>query len=84
MRWRWIFGAALLFSAVALGVAIAGVGSFTITGPIGGGAGSQYMGPEIGITGANQLGGGTPPPVCSNALDFSQSCNSQYLVMRRF
>lgn len=24
-------------------------------------------------------GGGAPPPVCSYSLDFSASCNSQYL-----
>jgi hypothetical protein len=22
--------------------------------------------------------GGTPPPTCSNSLDFTQACNSQY------
>lgn len=25
-------------------------------------------------------GGSSPPPVCSNQLDFSQACNSQYLL----
>lgn len=24
--------------------------------------------------------GGGPPPVCSNSLDFSDSCNSQYFI----
>jgi hypothetical protein len=25
------------------------------------------------------IGGGSPPPTCSNVLDFSQACNSQYI-----
>ena len=24
-------------------------------------------------------GGGGPPPACSNALDFTKACNSQYI-----
>jgi len=33
----------------------------------------------LGVT-SSPTGGGSPaPPTCSNKLDFSQACNSQYL-----
>jgi hypothetical protein len=41
---------------------------------------------QIGCTNAPQsyvaasgCSGGSPPVICSNALDFSASCNSQYI-----
>ena len=33
----------------------------------------QFLNPAVVIT------VGSPPPTCSNALDFSQACNSQYI-----
>lgn len=34
---------------------------------------------KMGSLGAGN--GGSPPPACSNRLDFSQACNSQYLTV---
>lgn len=31
------------------------------------------------MSGAGGSGSGTVPPTCSNSLDFSQACNTQYL-----
>lgn len=37
-------------------------------------------GNRFGRLGAfKKSGGSSPPPVCSNALDFSVACNSQYV-----
>jgi hypothetical protein len=33
----------------------------------------------IGVFGAATGGGSVTPPSCTNALDFTQACNSQYL-----
>jgi hypothetical protein len=35
---------------------------------------------QITTTGAGNFGGGSGP-TCSNALDFSQACNSQYVAI---
>jgi hypothetical protein len=35
----------------------------------------------IGVYGPAISGGGGTIPSCSNSLDFSQACNSQYLVL---
>ena len=35
---------------------------------------------QITTTGAGNFGGGSGPS-CSNVLDFSQACNSQYLAI---
>lgn len=38
-------------------------------------------GNRFGRLGSFKKSGGTaPPPTCSNQLDFSQACNSQYLL----
>jgi hypothetical protein len=31
--------------------------------------------------GTGAPGGGTPPPPCSNSLDFTEACNSQYITV---
>ena len=31
--------------------------------------------------GTGAPGGGTPPPPCSNSLDFTDQCNSQYITV---
>jgi hypothetical protein len=41
------------------------------------GPGSGGSVPIGSVGGASS--GGEPPPTCSNALDFSQACNSQYI-----
>lgn len=38
------------------------------------------LGNRFGKLGAANGGGGIVPVSCSNKLDFSQSCNSQYLL----
>lgn len=43
--------------------------------PIGPGFVGFPLGPGTSMT-----AGGGPPPSCSNKLDFSQACNSQYLI----
>lgn len=39
---------------------------------------------DFGMGLAGTTGTGTPPPVCSNSLDFTDGCNSQYLSVMRF
>ncbi len=34
---------------------------------------------KLGSQGKGGGGGGGPPPSCSNSLDFSDACNSQYI-----
>jgi len=51
---------------------------------IAGAAFGQGVGLGLGMDDArHRPGGGGPPPACSNALDFSDGCNSQYLGMMR-
>ncbi len=40
---------------------------------------AQYLGGYSGIYNLGTSGGSGPPPACSNKLDFSQACNSQYI-----
>ena len=64
--------AALLLAAMT---AARGDGLSTSMSPqTGGGIGGWFDG---GLS--YQKASGSPPPVCSNSLDFSQSCNSQYI-----
>jgi hypothetical protein len=76
MRRKRVLAAALV--AAILGAAIAArAGSFLFTAPLGPTT-FVPIGPSGGQRGS---GGGSPPPICSNALDFSQACNSQYLFL---
>jgi len=46
---------------------------------------SQPSGSMLGLGGpmipGNIGGGSPPPPTCSNKLDFTQACNSQYVSL---
>jgi hypothetical protein len=35
----------------------------------------------VGVLNASSGGGAAIPPSCTNSLDFSNACNSQYLVL---
>jgi hypothetical protein len=70
---------AVAFAIIAMAFVIVATNAF-----------AQYLQPPIGsysrlpVGPANTTGGGagpSPPPACSNKLDFSQSCNSQYMGM---
>ena len=50
---------------------VGGIGSGDNIGGLGGGIG-------FGIV-AGTVGAAPPPPTCSNSLNFSQACNSQYV-----
>lgn len=52
-------------------------------GPIGPGWSAPMIPNEGGAMIPNEPGAVVPPPTCSNAFDFSDGCNSQYLGMIR-
>lgn len=66
---------ALMFILTAVGIASA---SSDILGKIGRYSPYGFTG-RMPITGGIGSGSGPPPPVCSDALDFSEACNSQYI-----
>ena len=83
---RLALALAVVLSLAGLGAAYAQFG--------GGQTGIPGAGPQIGPTGGPQVPGSGPmipptggggyvppvPPTCSNSLDFSDPCNSQYLL----
>jgi hypothetical protein len=64
---------ALVAAVIAGGVFWASAANMLFTAPIG--PGSTV---PLGAAGAQ---GSSAAPICSNALDFSQGCNSQYLFL---
>lgn len=78
---RGVIAIVILASGIAIAVAAPMI-------PFGGGVGGGDMvpgyGPLVpgnGLMVPNTFTGGSfpPPPVCSNKLDFTQACNSQYV-----
>lgn len=63
--------AAILLTSLFAGIAAAQLGNGLNLPNLQGG----LNGPGIQSGGS----GGNPPPACSNSLDFSDACNSQYI-----
>ena len=64
---------ALVGAALAQSGYVGGIGSGDNIGGLGGGIGFGIISGTVGSAPA--------PPVCSNQLDFTQACNSQYITV---
>lgn len=75
--------ATLVALAVAVGVMVLaslGHAQNSLVGGLGAGETAGGLGGAVGFgIVAGTVGSAPPPPVCSNRLDFSQACNSQYM-----
>lgn len=81
---RIVFFSAVLVIATFAGVSHAGnpMVPFPV-GPVGTGVIAPMLPNESGAMVPNVPGSSAPPVTCSNALDFTDGCNSQYLGMMR-